>query len=707
MTIKLKRALSFVTVFMLLFSFTLTGDIIKPVSVSAAQLSASVSLTDSNITDLNTPVTVNLALNGFPYTGNVPEPNDVVLLIDRSGSMRNDYSDMIATAKFFVNKLDLSTHRIGIVLYDSSVDVLGLTNDKTVITDYLDNALNIGVLGSTNMAAGIDEAVKMLKGKRSSAHGSIVLMTDGEPDNVEKAEASAKNAKNTGNAFYTVALCPSETSPANVMLKKMATTETSHYSVFSTSKLNSVYSSIANTIGKVNPKNLKVVMDIGDAFEYVPKSADDSIPLPSYTSADRLEWDINELAPGTSNITYKVRLKSEYALYKLTCVSGEITYTDYTGTKNTVSIRPAYAYNELLSDVKITSISPDEGEKGKSHTVTITGEGFFGATVDYYGYKLQPDTVNDTGTEMTVKLPSISKSGVRAVTVTNDKDTSADIDFTVYTPKIPSPKIVISSCVPDEIPIKETAEVTLTGENFADLTVYADGYILSADKYAMSDDGKTMTIQLQMKKEKSFKIKLVRKGYDSDTTQLKATADAVPPKPVPSITAITPNSVMQNSGSTDITVTGSNLNDLTSFSVSGTTLTVSDCTVSADGTEVKFTLPEQKKVTNLTVSLATQYGKASEKISVAAKTYLPPVVTGCNITECKRKTVTQIVLTGENLDNIKKITYDGYTLSDYQTSADGKTLTVTTIKMPSAKPSAKIKIQTSGGSYSYTLPIVS
>ena len=61
-------------------------------------------------------------LTGIPYTNKI-EPNDVILIIDRSTSMRNDLDNMKLAAKEFVNSINTSYHRIGVVSYGCFRDI--------------------------------------------------------------------------------------------------------------------------------------------------------------------------------------------------------------------------------------------------------------------------------------------------------------------------------------------------------------------------------------------------------------------------------------------------------------------------------------------------------------------------------------------------------------------------------------------------------
>lgn len=109
------------------------------------------------------------------------ETSDIVLVIDRSGSM-GDNGRMISAknaAKAFVDELLPSdTTRIGIVSFAGDVSVNSeLTSDKSDLKSKIEN---LKADGGTFTQAGIKQAEEMLKDS-SADHKHIVLLSDGVP----------------------------------------------------------------------------------------------------------------------------------------------------------------------------------------------------------------------------------------------------------------------------------------------------------------------------------------------------------------------------------------------------------------------------------------------------------------------------------------------------------------------------------------------
>ncbi|HPD11407.1 MAG TPA: vWA domain-containing protein [Methanoregulaceae archaeon] len=114
-----------------------------------------------------------------------PKPIDVILVIDVSGSMAGtdiSPSRMEAAktaAKNFVQNLDLSKDRIGLVKFSSRASLVqGLTNDSSVITSAI-NSLQAS--GGTNLREAYYRAIKDLKQNgRDNAVKAVIAMTDGD-----------------------------------------------------------------------------------------------------------------------------------------------------------------------------------------------------------------------------------------------------------------------------------------------------------------------------------------------------------------------------------------------------------------------------------------------------------------------------------------------------------------------------------------------
>jgi len=126
-------------------------------------------------------------------------PTDVILVLDNSGSMRNNDPNFLlkrAVAKF-VNELDQQT-RVGMLVFDTDVAYPITLGDldveaRSAIRAALEDIAYRGQF--TNSPAAIERAIYELKGKgRDDASKVIIFMTDGLVD-TGKPEADVEKTK--------------------------------------------------------------------------------------------------------------------------------------------------------------------------------------------------------------------------------------------------------------------------------------------------------------------------------------------------------------------------------------------------------------------------------------------------------------------------------------------------------------------------------
>lgn len=367
-----------------------------------------------------------LNIQGTPPV-NVVKPNDVILVIDKSGSMstENKMASARDAAQGFIDLMNLNIHRVGVVDYSSedSVGVFPLGTDADAAKNYI-SKINAG--GGTGTGAAIDKAMKELLNVRDGAQPVIVLLTDGDATEplgkaYEFALEKANAAKDQGIVFYTIALLNTADNPdaskPNILLKEMATTSNHHHFVLGSKGLAEIYAAIVKEIGIASAYDVAVKDTVAPEFEIVPGSYDNNIPKPE-VSGNTLTWKFNELKDKTLTLNYKIRLKdlTKTGNFNVAVGDSAITYKDYAGASRTKYI-PNAVLKVKLPAPTITSIDPAAGHPTGGTQVVINGDHFVqGATVSFGSVTVNTTYINPQKLEV---VSPAGKQGAVEVMVTN------------------------------------------------------------------------------------------------------------------------------------------------------------------------------------------------------------------------------------------------------------------------------------------------
>lgn len=448
---------------LLLVAILIIG-IATPISTEAATIKSSdlmnITKTVTNNTVVKGETTdVTMTVKGTPKDSTFVKPNDVVLIIDRSGSM-NDDNRMTAAkeaAKEFVDLMDLTKHELGIVDYSNTANAFALTTDKNAAKAHIDTLF---ANGGTNTSAAIDQATAMLANKRPNVQPTIVIMTDGAANSAPDALASAKAAKDAGITFYSIALlAPSEnpdTSAPNNLLKEMASSFDHHHFVLGSVGLSEVYKKIVEEIGLASAYNVTITDTISPEFELVPGSYDHHIPKPTVTG-NKIEWFISELKTNELNFTYQVRAKADATAGKYPVATTATTFE--MGDGSTYSLNTTNPIVEIKNHAPIiTSITEDKGLTTGGETVTIAGQHFLPGAKVYFGTALAT-VVTITDNEIIVTTPT-GAQGSTVVKVENTDKQFATGNFNYYA------NPTITSITPAEGPLEGGNKVNVGGSNF-------------------------------------------------------------------------------------------------------------------------------------------------------------------------------------------------------------------------------------------------
>lgn len=277
-----------------------------------------------------------------------------------------------------------------------------------------------------------------------------------------------------------------------------------------------------------------------------------------------------------------------------TCDHGsDGTATNLTDTANGTAT--AMITVEAETTVTVTNVSPNHGTTGTD--VTITGEGFTGATaVSFGGVNVSSFTV-DSDTQISTTVPNGLTPGAVAVAVTGPAGTGTlPSAFTVEasTPDEPT----ITTVAPGSGPVGTT--ITITGTNLATTTGVTVGGVTATDLDVVGDTSVTAVVP----------DSLDPGTYDVAVTTEGGTATAddafeVTESDAPTVTDLDPDS---GTAGTSVVITGTNFVDVTAVTFGG--VDAESYTVDSD-TQITAVAPEGMASGEVDVVVSTEVGDSA------------------------------------------------------------------------------------------------
>lgn len=286
-------------------------------------------------------LTVNLSITGDSSVCGAErsrQPLDIVLTIDRSGSMGSfilagKLDAAKAAAKTFLSKVNLGTDQVSIVEFNGIADMVRpLDTDRAALERAIDSLV---ADDGTAIDQGVEVARQELKSARRRTHatGVIILLSDGGSD-YDSAIRAAESAKKDGLRVVTIGLG----SDANQdLLRGMASTPTDYYYAPDANALGEIYTKIADSIKQfVAATNLTLTHTFdATAFQMVPGSLS---PLSSTVTANKITWKIDSLGDSKQTLTY--RLKPTAPGQFNVDLSDVLNFTQCEKTPSTITEKP-------------------------------------------------------------------------------------------------------------------------------------------------------------------------------------------------------------------------------------------------------------------------------------------------------------------------------------------------------------------------------
>lgn len=603
---------------------------------------------------------VQLNVTGSPDS-NFVKPNDVILIIDRSGSMSpsqsNNYEDKIgnakAAAKGFIDMVDFSKHRVGVVDFASDAKYMDLSTDPNALKSYIGN---IKSSGGTNTKSSIELARQLLINHRQDAQPVIVLMTDGEatePTNVETARrealAQATGAKSEGIVFYTIALLNTnenaDTSAPNLLMKEMATTAHHHHFVLGSTGLAEIYRAIVDEIGVASAYDVIVTDSVSPEFEIVPDSYLNNIPRPE-VNGNTLTFKFNEMKEQTLTLTYKIRHKVGGKTGDVSVGAGNIgvTYKDYAGSPHQFSVaNPTIKVSYPAPE--ITSVVADKGLVDGGESVVITGKNFLPNPKVVFGSNSATSIQFIDSTKLIVVAPK----GIQGDTTI--KVTNTDGQFATASYKyIANP--IITSIKPDNGPLAGATRVVISGEYFLTGAVVKFG----------DQEGNVSSItpkQIVVNTPPSATAQTVDVTVVNPDGTTVTAVQAYSYVPAPEITSVTPNQGL-TPGNENITIHGSHFASDAKVYFNSTLLS----TTFISDTELSAVTPSWAKAESVKVKVVNPDGQEAALDSGYQYVYPAPVIESITPNQGEVTGNLQLDIRGKYFINGAKVFFDGVQLQN-------------------------------------------
>jgi Coenzyme PQQ synthesis protein D (PqqD)/IPT/TIG domain len=319
-----------------------------------------------------------------------------------------------------------------------------------------------------------------------------------------------------------------------------------------------------------------------------------------------------------------------------------------------VAPSPVEAQSPGRAGPTLTSVAPNQGIRGSTVVVTLTGTNFVigvtTVTVGGGGVSVTSVTVSSvTSLTATFVLDAAATEGPRTVTVSTAWGTSGGQTFTVSLPSPVAP--TLTSVLPNQGTRGSTVAVTLTGTNFvvgATTVAVGGGGVTVTNVVVGSSTSLTATFVLDAAATEGPRMVTVTTAGGTSDAQTFTVSLPAPPAPVaPTLTSVAPNQGIRGT-TVAVTLTGTNfVVGATTVAVGGGGVTVNNVVVgSSTSLTASFVLDPAATEGPRTVTVTTAGGTSGAQ--TFAINLPPPTLSSVSPNQGTLGTTVPVTLTGTN-----------------------------------------------------------
>ena len=250
--------------------------------------------------ELGGTVEVRLTVRGGCGSGVSSEPRDILLLLDRSGSMDGEKIRVLrAAAETFIADVDFATSRIGVISFNDTprLDV-GLTDDPARVRNAVRNLV---AEGETLIWRGLAEArLEFGRRGRPGSKRVAILFSDGleSGSDISETRRQAGFLKRDDVEIFTIGI---EASAA--LMRDVATDDEHYFAADSARFLFSIFERIAERVTTTSLfKEITVTDEIPSNMRFIPGSDEP----PATLTGSTLTWTITAVPFGGFGVKYEL-----------------------------------------------------------------------------------------------------------------------------------------------------------------------------------------------------------------------------------------------------------------------------------------------------------------------------------------------------------------------------------------------------------------